>query len=54
MVAKLVGNKLPQELHGDREESEFRDLLEPWFEISAEQTLTSGTRVLFALDPRPS
>ncbi|HSJ82549.1 MAG TPA: methyltransferase [Acidimicrobiia bacterium] len=54
MVAKLVGNKLPHELHGDREESEFRALLQPWFEISAEETLTSGTRVLFALEPRTS
>ncbi len=52
MVARLVGNKLPHELHGDREEAQFRALLEPWFEITAEQTLTSGTRVLFALEPR--
>ena len=54
MVARLVGNKLPHELHGDREEAEFRALLEPWFGITDEQTLTSGTRVLFALQPRRS
>jgi hypothetical protein len=54
MVTRLVGNKLPHELHGDREEDEFRALLVPWFEITAEQALTSGTRVLFALAPRPA
>jgi hypothetical protein len=52
MVTKLVGNKLPHELHGDREEADFRALLVPWFDITAEQTLTSGTRVLFVLEPR--
>lgn len=52
MVERLVGNKLPHELHGDREEAEFRALLDPLFEIVEEQTLTSGTRVLFALEPR--
>jgi hypothetical protein len=52
MVARLVGNKLPHELHGDREEAQFRALLEPRFDITAEAALTSGTRVLFALEPR--
>ncbi|MEX1126201.1 MAG: methyltransferase [Acidimicrobiia bacterium] len=52
MVAKLVGNKLPQELHGGREEAEFRAILEEMFEIVHEQTLGLGTRVLFDLNPR--
>ena len=52
MVAKLVGNKLPHELHRDREEAEFRALLASRFEIAGELRLTSGTRVLFALQPR--
>jgi len=52
MVAKLVGNKLPHELHRDREESEFRGLLASRFDIAEELRLTSGTRVLFALHPR--
>lgn len=53
MVGRLVGNKLPEELHDDREEAEFRALLQPVFEISAEQVL-SETRTLFVLDPRAS
>lgn len=52
MVAKLIGNKLPHELHPDREDPEFRALLEPSFQIVEEQSLTSGTRVLFLLQPR--
>ncbi|MGH8952005.1 MAG: class I SAM-dependent methyltransferase [Acidimicrobiia bacterium] len=52
MVAKLIGNKLPHELHGGGEEQEFRSLLDEMFVTSAEQRLTSGTRVLFALEPR--
>jgi hypothetical protein len=52
MVAKLVGNKLPAELHSDREEAEFRALLDEFFEIRSERKLQSDTRVLFDLDPR--
>jgi hypothetical protein len=52
MVAKLVGNKLPQELHGGREEGEFRSLMADFFEIKSERTLQSNTRLLFDLDPR--
>ena len=52
MVAKLIGNKLPHELHGGGEEQEFRSLLDEMFVTSDEQRLTSGTRVLFALEPR--
>jgi len=52
MVAKLVGNKLPHELHGGREEEEFRALLGDFFEIRSERKLLSDTRVLFDLDPR--
>ncbi|MGH8914096.1 MAG: methyltransferase [Acidimicrobiia bacterium] len=51
MVARLIGNKLPHELHDDREEHEFRALLDPMFVITEESRLSSGTRVLFALDP---
>jgi len=52
MVTKLIGNKLPHELHTDREEEEFRALLGEHFEITDERRLSSGTRVLFALEPR--
>ncbi|HEY5578777.1 MAG TPA: methyltransferase [Acidimicrobiia bacterium] len=52
MVAKLVGNKLPAELHGGRDEAEFRALINDFFEIRSEQKLQSDTRVLFDLDPR--
>jgi len=52
MVAKLVGNKLPHELHGGREESEFRVLIGEMFEVAREQSLGAGTRVLFDLVPR--
>ncbi|HSO50851.1 MAG TPA: methyltransferase [Acidimicrobiia bacterium] len=52
MVAKLVGNKLPAELHSDREEAEFRALLDEFFEVRSERKLQSDTRVLFDLDPR--
>jgi ribosomal protein L11 methylase PrmA len=52
MVARLIGNKLPHELHGDREEEEFRALLDPLFETTDERTLASGTRVLLSLVPR--
>jgi len=51
MVARLIGNKLPHELHGDREEHQFRALLDHLFETTDERQLSS-TRVLFALAPR--
>jgi hypothetical protein len=52
MVAKLVGNKLPDELHLGREEAEFVAMVNEMFEVRAEQKLESNTRVLFDLDPR--
>jgi hypothetical protein len=52
MVARLVGNKLPQELHTGIEESDFRELMGRSFEIRSEHRLQSSTRVLFDLDPR--
>ena len=52
MVAKLVGNKLPQELHTGREEAEFRALITEIFQIRSELKLQSETRVLFDLEPR--
>ncbi|HEX5695491.1 MAG TPA: methyltransferase [Acidimicrobiia bacterium] len=52
MVAKLVGNKLPHELHTGREESQFRTLLGEMFDTTEELALTSGTRALFSLRPR--
>ena len=52
MVAKLIGNKLEEELHDDRGEDAFRAMIAGLFEIRAEQRLESGTRVLFELDPR--
>ena len=52
MVAKLIGNKLEEELHDDRGEDAFRAMIADLFEIRAEQRLESGTRVLFELDPR--
>jgi len=52
MVAKLVANKLPEELHVGREEGEFRALMEEIFDIAHEQSLGEGTRILFDLEPR--
>ncbi len=52
MVSKLVGNKLPHELHPGGEESEFRAILDKWFVTSDEHVLSSATRILFALEPR--
>jgi hypothetical protein len=54
MVVKLVGNKLPHELHPGGDEEDFRALLDGWFVTVAEQRLGEGTRVLFALEPRAS
>jgi hypothetical protein len=51
MVAKLVGNKLPHELHAEREEGQFRALLGEMFDTAEELALTSGTRALFSLRP---
>jgi hypothetical protein len=50
MVGRLVGNKLPDELHGEREESDFRTLIAECFEVRSERRL-SPERVLFALRP---
>jgi ribosomal protein L11 methylase PrmA len=52
MVIKLVGNKLPHELHPGGEEQDFRTVLDEVFVIGAEHRLGEGTRVLFALEPR--
>jgi hypothetical protein len=52
MVIKLVGNKLPHELHPGGDEADFRALLEESFVVGTEQTLGEGTRILFALEPR--
>jgi hypothetical protein len=52
MVIKLVGNKLPHELHPGGEEQDFRVVLDELFVIGAEHRLGVGTRVLFALEPR--
>jgi hypothetical protein len=50
MVTRLAGNKLPQELHPDREESDFRRLVGEHFETVDERRL-SPERALFALTP---
>lgn len=52
MVVKLIGNKLPHELHAGGEETEFRALIDHLFVTTDERRLSSGTRVLFALAPR--
>ncbi len=52
MVARLVGNKLPEELHTGIEEDDFRELMGEHFVIRSELQLESGTRVLFDLDPK--
>jgi SAM-dependent methyltransferase len=52
MVARLIGNKLTRELHADRDEDEFRVIVGDLFDIADETRLSSGTRVLFALQPR--
>jgi len=52
MVARLVGNKLPDELHGGRDEAEFRSMIGAMFDIAREQSLGEGTRILFDLIPR--
>ena len=51
MVAKLTANKLEQELHPGRSETEFRVLLGQIFNIREEHTLEGDTRVLFDLVP---
>jgi hypothetical protein len=50
MVTRLAGNKLPHELHPDREESDFRRLIGNRFHTAEERRL-SPERVLFALIP---
>jgi SAM-dependent methyltransferase len=52
MVEKLTGNKLAHELHADRDEVNFRALVGEIFDIVDEASLSSGTRTLFALQPR--
>jgi ribosomal protein L11 methylase PrmA len=52
MVEKLTGNKLAHELHPDRDEVNFRALVDEVFDIVDETNLSSGTRALFALQPR--
>jgi hypothetical protein len=52
MVLKLIGNKLPHELHPGGGETEFRALIDEMFDVSDEHSLSSGTRILFALEPR--
>ena len=50
MVSKLTANKLPEELHVGRTESEFRELLsELGFVTVSERSLEGGTRTLFDL-----
>jgi hypothetical protein len=52
MVVKLVGNKLPHELHPGGEEQDFRALLDEFFRTADDHRLGEGTRVLFTLEPR--
>ncbi len=52
MVEKLTANKLESELHPGRTRDEFRRLLTDLFEVTAEQALEGGTRLLFELKPR--
>jgi hypothetical protein len=51
MVVKLVGNKLPHELHPGGKEKDFRSLIDEFFTVATEQSLGEGTRILFALEP---
>ena len=52
MVAKLTANKLEEELHEGRSPAPFRAILKESFEITAETSLSDGTRTLLALSPR--
>ena len=52
MVAVLTANKLDEELHSGRTESEFRNLLADYFEVGSEHSLGGGSRTLFYLIPR--
>jgi len=51
MVSRLIGNKLPHELHDQRGEDDFRDLVAASFQVVDEERL-SPERVLFALEPK--
>jgi ribosomal protein L11 methylase PrmA len=51
MVAKLTANKLSQELHRGRTETEFRQLLTSMFAVEREVRLEGGTRILLDLSP---
>jgi SAM-dependent methyltransferase len=52
MVAKLIGNKLAEELHEGRDEDAFRAIIADLFDIRVERKLESDTRLLFELHPR--
>ncbi len=52
MVSKLTANKLEEELHPGRSETEFRRALEARFQISSEAPIADGARILYALAPR--
>jgi ribosomal protein L11 methylase PrmA len=52
MVTVLTANKLDQELHTGRTEPDFRRIATDLFQIRGEQSLGSGSRVLFELAPR--
>jgi len=52
MVGKLTANKLHSELHPGRDEASFKDLVSQRFEVIAERSLESGTRVLWQIRPR--
>lgn len=54
MVDRLVGNKLPEELHHGTDEQSFRDILSSRFDVISEHGLGSGTRILFELRPHGS
>ncbi|MGH8945165.1 MAG: methyltransferase, partial [Acidimicrobiia bacterium] len=54
MVNRLVGNKLPEELHQGTDEESFRNMMARRFEVTSEHILGSGTRIIFELHPRRS
>lgn len=51
MVGKLTANKLDEELHPGRSETEFRASLLTRFEITDEVPIADGARTLYALTP---
>ncbi len=52
MVGRLTANKLDEELHPGRSESEFKRALQARFEISDETPIANGARILYGLTPR--